>query len=78
MSGSNALALATMFGVRSRDGPGMVASPGAWVWCVWQVVKSKLIGSGNAITFKVLGSNMNVRLETFNTFSILLIYFFTF
>jgi hypothetical protein len=43
-----------------------------------KVVKAKLIGSGNAITFKALGSNMDVRLETFNAFSILLIYFFTF
>jgi len=36
MPGSNALALATMFGARPKDGPGMVASPGAWIWCVWQ------------------------------------------
>jgi len=36
MPSPNALGLTTMFGARPRHGPGMVANPGAWVWCVWQ------------------------------------------
>ena len=68
--------------------PCLVSDPGTdLAWLLAQVlgfgvsgkvVKSKLLRSGKAIRFKALGSNMDVRLETFNAFSIFLIYLFTF
>ena len=43
-----------------------------------KAVKPKLLRSGKVVRLKALGSSMDVRLETFNAFSIFLIYFFIF